>query len=374
MNLIGNGYRAQGDFDTSLKYYEKSLEIANEIGNQHFIAGMVNNVGSIYRSKGELDAALEFFQKGLLISEENGFQQVTATSYSNIGNIYDQRGELDNALKYHEKSLQIKEEIGNDQPIANSFESIGNIYFQRGELDKALEFYQKCLRLSEVMGNPLGLSSILFTTLNLMLKKDMKLANDYLRQLQQISDENDNKIISQRSRFAEALILKSSNRGRLMSKAHDILELLVREEIGLFEITRDSILNLCEILLIEYKNFESEEILEESIVLLDQLYEKALKQGSFPILIESLILKARVEILQGEFEPATQLLENARSFVTERGITGLIPKIQLEEKKMSDNMDKWKTMLDKTSSARDRMNQIEIEVDLKRVIKYSGKR
>jgi tetratricopeptide (TPR) repeat protein len=360
LNNIGIIYLSKGELEAALEYHQKSLQIREEIGNKQDISGSFNNIGNIYQRKGELDTALEYYQKGLQIIEEIGNKQDISKAFNNIGNIYQKKGELDTALEYHQKSLHIREDIGNNQDIATTFNNIGHIYSSKGELDTALEYYQKSLQIRKGIGNPLELSQSLFSIIDLMLTEDKKLAKQYLAQLQQSAKENDNKVISQRSRLAEALILKSSNRGRLIAKAQDILEIIIQEEIVNFAITRDAMLNLCEILLIEYKNFEEDEILEEASDLLNQLYSKAQEQSSFSLSIESLILKARIKIIHGEFNQATKFLEQARLFAEERGITGLIPKIEQEQKRMADNIDTWKEMLVKTRSAGERMEQIQI--------------
>jgi tetratricopeptide (TPR) repeat protein len=360
LNNIGIIYMRKGELDTALEYHQKSLQIFEKTGNKQGIAYAFNNIGIIYSSKGELDTALEYYQKSLQKVVEIGNKQDISGLFNNIGNIYMRKGELDTALEYHQKSLQIFEEIENKQDIATAFNNIGDIYSLKGELDTAREYYQKSLQIREGIGNQLDLSLSLFNIIELMLIKNKKLAKHYLAQLQLIAKENDNKVISQRSRLAEALILKSSNRGRLIAKAHDILEIIVQEEIVMFTITRDAMLNLCEILLIEYKNFEEDEILEEALDLLDQLNSKAQEQSSFSLSIESMILKARIKIIHGKFDQARKFLVQANKFAEERGITGLIPKIEREQKRMVDNIDKWKDMLNKTRAAGERMEQLQI--------------
>ncbi|KIM10177.1 MAG: hypothetical protein KU38_07835, partial [Sulfurovum sp. FS08-3] len=63
------GYIANdmGDYDTSLKYYQKSLAIHEEVlGIKHpDTATSYNNIGLVYDSIGEYDKALEFYQKSL---------------------------------------------------------------------------------------------------------------------------------------------------------------------------------------------------------------------------------------------------------------------------------------------------------------------
>jgi tetratricopeptide (TPR) repeat protein len=149
---IANG---MGDYDTALKYYQKSLVIYEKVrGTNHpDTATSYNNIGEVYKSKGEYDKALEFYQKDLAICEEVlGIKDPdTATSYNNIGEVYRAKGEYDKALEFYQKSLAIKEEVlGMKHPsTATSYNNIGGVYYAKGEYDKSLEFSQKSLAIQE---------------------------------------------------------------------------------------------------------------------------------------------------------------------------------------------------------------------------------
>ena len=268
----------------------------------------------------------------------------------------------------------MKEEIGNKPDIASSLSNIGVIYDDKGELDQALDYYQQSLTIYKEFGNPLRLSGALLSIIILMLIKDREIAHQYLIQLQAIAIENLNKEITQQCQFAEALMLKSSNRARSIAKAHDILEEISKDEIIDFALTSEVMLNLCEILLIEYKNFEENAVLTEVHDLLDQLYERAQEQHSFSLSIEVSILKARIEIMHGEFEQASRLLEQGYTLADEKGITGLIPKIEQEQQRMRDNIDTWKNMLDKTASVRERMEVTQFDEYLEMAIGFSERK
>jgi len=154
-NNIGAVYQAQGVYDKALVFYKKSLAIREEVlGTMHpDTATSYNNIGMVYKSKGEYDKALEFHQKSLAVIEAVlGMKHPnTASSYNNIGEVYRAKGEHDKALEFYQKSLAINEKVlGTKHPTtATSYNNIGLVYRAKGEYNKALEFYQKSLAINE---------------------------------------------------------------------------------------------------------------------------------------------------------------------------------------------------------------------------------
>ena len=69
MMFIGNYYYDTGDYNKSLHFYEKSLEInLATLGDNHpSTATSYNNIGLAYYSKGQFDKAIEYYEKSLKI-------------------------------------------------------------------------------------------------------------------------------------------------------------------------------------------------------------------------------------------------------------------------------------------------------------------
>ena len=92
------------------------------------MATSYNNIGVVYKAKGEYDKALEYYQKSLAIrlKQLGPDHPDVATSYNNIGLVYDNKAEYDKALEYYQKSLAIRlKQLGPDHPdVANSYHNI----------------------------------------------------------------------------------------------------------------------------------------------------------------------------------------------------------------------------------------------------------
>ncbi|MCK4666488.1 tetratricopeptide repeat protein, partial [Candidatus Dependentiae bacterium] len=150
-NCIGNMYFNKGEFDKSLEYFQKSLEIRLKVLSPDYldVARSYLGLGIVYGTKGELDKAIEYFQKSLDINLKSlGDKHPTvAASYGNIGVIYKMKGEFDMALKYFQKAMDIDLKVlSNEHPdFVMNYLNIGSVYGSKGEYDKALKYFQKSL-------------------------------------------------------------------------------------------------------------------------------------------------------------------------------------------------------------------------------------
>lgn len=156
LNNIAMIYYNQGNITKALAYHTQSLKIQEELGNKSGIANSLNNIGGIYDNQGDTHKALEYFSKSLKLREELGDKAGVATSLTNIGYIYLNRGDTNKALEYCNKTLQINKEINNQSGLAYAFNNLGFIYLNQGNIDKAFEFYNKSLKIRERIGDKQG--------------------------------------------------------------------------------------------------------------------------------------------------------------------------------------------------------------------------
>jgi tetratricopeptide (TPR) repeat protein len=146
---MGNIYSDQGNHPKALDYYQKSLKIREQIGDQQGIAVCLMNMGNSYYDQGNYPKALDYYQKSLKIQEQIGNQQGIAYSLNNMGSIYSGQGNYPKALEYFQKSLKINEQIGDQGGIANCLNNIGAAYNELHQPQTAKEFARKGLKLAQ---------------------------------------------------------------------------------------------------------------------------------------------------------------------------------------------------------------------------------
>ena len=141
----------KGEWDKALEFYEKSLEIKEELGDKHGISSSYNNLGSLYSDKGEWDKALEFYEKSLEIKEELGDKQGISITFSNLGELNLKSGNWDTAKKYLENSLEIAEKLA---PIStvSILNNLGELSRLEDKYDDAMNFLEESMNIAKDVG------------------------------------------------------------------------------------------------------------------------------------------------------------------------------------------------------------------------------
>lgn len=369
LNNIGIIYRKKGDLDKALDYYQQSLKLRDEIGNKFDIVASLNNIGIIYGFKGNLDRALEHYQQALTIVEDIGNKQYIAAIINNIGNIFFDKGELDQALEKYKYSMELWEELGHKQYNAYCINHLGKIYRRKGELDKALESYQEALVVLEEIGNNFDTSITLFDLISTALDNDaLSMAQNYFETLKNINDHENNKVIDQRYRVADALILKKRSRARMRAKAEELLDQVAKEEIIDHEITIIAMLNLCDLLLGELRASNDSQVLKEVQTIVSDLLEIAKQQHSHWLLAETYFLRAKLVLLELDIEKAREYFFQAQIIAEERGMQTLAIKISHEHDLLLSQLRKWNELISKKASLAERMDLAEMQGTVERIV------
>ena len=91
-------------------------------------ATLLNGLGNLVLSRGERDKAMEYFNRSLEICQEVGNRPLMAGPLAQIANIHEKRRDHDQAMKYYEQALTISEEFHDYSSVASTLHQIGMIY------------------------------------------------------------------------------------------------------------------------------------------------------------------------------------------------------------------------------------------------------
>ncbi len=151
-NDMGLVYSTQENYQKALTFYQKARRIYEQAyGNNHpKLANAHTNLAVLYGQTGDFVAALEEQERALAIWESiygNNHPNV-AFAYSNLGQVHTALGNDLLAQEYQKQALEIyRENYGTKHPdIANTLNLIGNLSVETGDYEQALSFYQKALQ------------------------------------------------------------------------------------------------------------------------------------------------------------------------------------------------------------------------------------
>jgi tetratricopeptide (TPR) repeat protein len=360
-NNLGMNYWRKGNLLKALSFFQESLALAEELKSFPLIGTSHLNIGLIYVNQGELNLALESFQKSIVLCKEFGLKRPLSLCLNNIGLIFHAKGDFEQALRYYQDSLVLFQELDNNHDMAICYNNIGEIYKSMEKYDEALDQIEKSLTLFQEIGAIPDISLPLFNLLELSLYFGFpQKAQSYLLQLQDINKIEEHRIISQRYRLAEALVLKSGGRAKMKIKSSEILEELIEEEIIDHTLTVRAMFELSELLIDELRAYGEEEVFYKVKKLIHRLDEIANKQKSYSLIVDTLILEAKLSMVEGNLNVSQQFLDQVELIVKDKEFQQLANKIQQEKEQLKNQYESWEHLIQSNASFGLRLEQAQV--------------
>jgi len=192
---IGFIYR-NSDFYTAEEYYNKSLKMCEEIGDEISASYALSAIGNIYEggfkgSSKNNKKAIDFYLRSLAIREKKGTYDEIAASLNETSRAYDQIGLHNKALELRIKGLKIAEKAGSTENIVYLCHVLGNDYIKRlNDLKTGLDYQLKAYRIGKSLKNnydvEYDISKVIAATYYSM--GDLKRSNEFYRESQILND------------------------------------------------------------------------------------------------------------------------------------------------------------------------------------------
>ncbi|TET33000.1 MAG: tetratricopeptide repeat protein, partial [Candidatus Heimdallarchaeota archaeon] len=362
LSYIGVYYSFTRDFSEALSYYDRCLPLLEKSENKRHRGNLYNSLGLTYYHLGDINKASEFYELALFYLQQVGSKLHIAYLLSNIGSVEQLRGNLDKALEAHTQCLEIFDEINSIQNIGAQLLYIGRTYLRMGEHKKALSFLNQALEYRRKTGNNIFIANGLYFLINYYtFISNVQEAKKHFQELKQINDLEENPLIDQRTKIAEALILKLDKRSKNRVKAEELLEQVIDMELIDFNLYLDAMLNLCELLVIEIKLTGNKEVLKDIQVLLEKLFVIAMQQQSFWVLAQVHWIQAHLALIDWDINKAQRSLAEAQIIAEEKGFNYLAKRISQEFDKTLNQMDLWEQLRENNASIVERIEVTQLD-------------
>lgn len=153
---IGAIYDRLQQYDLSLEYYFKALNVYTENYTEHVdafssynIQSLYNNIGNIYSSRGDYEKAKQYYQKGIGIClAKKDFMNLGA-AYNNLGKIYTDENNAEKALWYLNQALHLRDSIRDENGMGTSYAFLSYYYFAQKQYDSAVAYARQAYDIGE---------------------------------------------------------------------------------------------------------------------------------------------------------------------------------------------------------------------------------
>jgi tetratricopeptide (TPR) repeat protein len=341
-------YWNKGDFDRALNYLERGLATAKESGNVRCIGACFFRMAYVHFLKGEFDRSIKLYEKSLTIFDDTDLDLWRARIFCLLGECYAFKGEINRSIRIFEQSLELWKKLKHKPMMADVLNNVSECYRMKGELERALECIEESMVLNREMENlDMFANNHLYFIRILIDRGDLPRAWISFRDLEQLNNQLKDNKINFYYLFVKALLLKTSMRARNRVKAEELFNQILEEELYRdldYELTIGSLLNLCELLLIELRLINDEEILDEINPLIVQLLDIAEKSHSFWVLGETYLLQAKLALINLDMKGARRLLAQAQKVAESNGITRLAMQISQEHDELLKKTEMWENL------------------------------
>ena len=197
--LFGGIYGKKGDFDKSMEYHKKTLDMAVKNNDDHERAIANANIGNIYRGRGDYIKAIELCSNSVDFFEKHDDTNNSATTYANLASFYSNLKDYNNSYKYIKKSIKIYKELGAKYETARTYVKYASIYLNdasnEGNFDSVLQCLLKNLEIYKQIGNLRGECDI-YSLIGYYYKKQNndKSAIEYFEKTIELSSDSEYKL------------------------------------------------------------------------------------------------------------------------------------------------------------------------------------
>ena len=196
---IGNIYSINRDYERSVIFYEKSLDIAgrlddnllrlkalNNLVGANFFLGKSDEAGKYYNlmlkypcddkiyrydvlmdggllaaQKGDMKKAVAGYKAAADYAEANGFgTKESGAAYSCLAMLYEQCGQTDSALYYHHRNEAAARATRQNDLLTETLRHLSAIYRGQGDFDKSLRYQSEYMELADSIFNQSEFNSL----------------------------------------------------------------------------------------------------------------------------------------------------------------------------------------------------------------------
>ncbi|MHA2001600.1 MAG: tetratricopeptide repeat protein [Promethearchaeota archaeon] len=344
--------RYHDNFPEALAKLSTSMEIFKK---ETFYSEILLNtclLGNFLNQNGNTKESLKIFNKALAISEIEKPPLMRGMIFNGLGMVYMKQGKLDLAEEYFQKTLEIHKHKNEEHALRYIYNNLGKLARQRSEYNKAIDYFSKSVEYSRLEHESTELSQYLFNLFEVYIDVErISDASSIFQELRNLQlSKKDSKAIYYRTQIAHALLLRHNIRVSNLATAQSILKEFINKPPGDSELYLIVLMNYCEILILDLKMSKDPQIIIELNEYFQKLENIAGFQGSYYLLAEIALLRAKILLLNLDLAKARKILNDAQEIAENHGFNNLAMKISDEHDKILEQLSSWQQFSSQTTS------------------------
>lgn len=333
---------------------------------------LVRNYAVLLDYKGLLSESIEMNTMCLRLGSNILSNLNLMSIYSNMGGVYCSKGEYDNGLLFFNKALDLIKENKNIPLKVTVLINVGEVYYIKGNFTKSLEFLKEGLKLID---NGKYEDLMILELLLLLLKcylelKDVGEAEAIIKKIEQLHEEKTNLTIDYYYKLTKAIYLMNNEHIRTKFKALPIFESLLNHGFQDNQYRIAIIGSICELNFLMLKAYNDKDLLMETMQMVNNYYDQAQTKESYHEIVEMLILKSKLNLLDNNYVQAEKCLYQALLSAEDHELGLLKKKIEQESLKLKLESDKWTYAYSKGYDYTKKLDMLQMESYLKEIQKY----
>jgi tetratricopeptide (TPR) repeat protein len=324
LNKLGTLNSAQGHFEASLSYHTSALKNFTNINDYMGIPWTKLYLGESKFEMGDFDGALSCFNESL--SQFTSFNNIHGIGFVSllIGRIYLILNN-ENAIEYYLNAKNIFTKMDYYEGLVEAYIGLGICYEEKNKDNEALELIKKAQDIVTIQkkGHQ-GIAEKIFKYGLYSIENTLGKGYSYIDFISSSLDQLDeNKKNKQRKKFLKAIKLKNELRLREQSKALELFESIIKEEIIEYHTTILSYLFIFEIKIFELKAYNNTEFISEANEILEKIIKLTSSNDLSLWTAKILALKAEIKLIELNFNEAKKFLNEAMKIAVSKNMKRL---------------------------------------------------
>ena len=151
LNNLGEHYAKQKDIDKAIKYFQKTIQLAEKLDKQADVAYALKNLGEVYIDLAECDQAIQYFEQSLQILKDIKDPNAEAFTLIGLSNSYMLLDDPEKALTYSLQAQKIANDINNAEVTWFCCKNLSQVYEALKDYENETKYLKSSLKLHEQM-------------------------------------------------------------------------------------------------------------------------------------------------------------------------------------------------------------------------------